>query len=328
MSDVTRRRVLAASSALATSAALGVAHPARAQQWPAQDIHFVTGTAAGIGGDVIVRYFAEKLRPLAGRTIIVENRVGALGNIAIEQVARSKPDGYTILIWGGGNTASMMALRKKPPIDVLATLQVAATINRQAFMFVVDAKTPYRTLDDLTKAMLVKGDKASYATSNHEATVMGEIYKQKTGVKAVEIPYKVAADSINDIFSGAVDYAIHNPALALAQRTQGKMRILGVGANERFLSIPDIPTMTELGVPMNVIGWWAAIVPAGTPKPVVNQINKWFVEIESTEETKEFLAKLGGDPLISTPDAGQALLTKDVENWHDYIRIAKITPQD
>jgi tripartite-type tricarboxylate transporter receptor subunit TctC len=160
MSGITRRQCLAATSALAVSA-IGLARPAPAQQWPVQDLHFVTGTAAGSGGDVIVRYFAEKLRPLAGRAIIVENRVGAVGNIAVEYVARAKPDGYTILIWGGGNTASMMALRKNPPINVATALQVAATINRQAFMFVVDAKTPYHTLDDLTAAMRAKGDKAS-----------------------------------------------------------------------------------------------------------------------------------------------------------------------
>jgi tripartite-type tricarboxylate transporter receptor subunit TctC len=194
-------------------------------------------------------------------------------------------------------------------------------------MFVVDAKTPYYTLADLTKAMLAKGDKASYATSNHEATVMGEIYKQKTGVTAVEVPYKTAADTMNDIFSGAVDYAIHNPVLALAQRSQGRMRILGVGAAERFQSVPDVPTMAEQGVPMNVIGWWSATVPAGTPKDVVNQINKWFVEIESTQETRSFLSNLGGDPLIKTPEEAQAMLVQDVENWHEYVRIAKITPQ-
>jgi tripartite-type tricarboxylate transporter receptor subunit TctC len=327
MLNATKRHFLAATSALASTSVLGLARPALAQRWPAQDIHFVTGTAAGSGGDVIVRYFAEKLRPLAGRTILVENRVGALGNIAVEYVARSKPDGYTILIWGGGNTASMMALRKNPPIDVVKALHVAATINRQAFMFVVDAKTPYYTLADLTKAMLAKGDKASYATSNHEATVMGEIYKQTTGVTAVEVPYKTAADTMNDIFSGAVDYAIHNPVLALAQRSQGRMRILGVGASERFQSVPDIPTMAEQGVPMNVIGWWSATVPAGTPKDVVNQINKWFVEIESTEETRKFLSNLGGDPLIKTPEEAQAMLVQDVVNWHEYVRIAKITPQ-
>ncbi|MGZ5803278.1 MAG: Bug family tripartite tricarboxylate transporter substrate binding protein [Xanthobacteraceae bacterium] len=304
-----------------------MARPALAQQWPAQDIHFVTGTAAGSGGDVIVRYFAEKLRPVTGRAIIVENRVGFFGNIAIEYVARSKPDGYTILLWGGSNIASMMSVLKNPPIDVAKALQVAATINRQAFMFVVDAKTPYHTLDDLTKAMLVKGDKASYATSNNEATIMGEMYKAKTGVTTVEVPYKTAADSINDIFSGAVDYAIHNPVLALAQRNQGKMRILGVGANERFKAVPEIPTMTEQGVPMNVIGWWAATVPAGTPRNIVNQINKWFVDVENTDETKKFLSNLGGDPLIKTPDEAQAMLLADVDNWRDYVRIAKITPQ-
>lgn len=325
MAIITRRRFL--HGAAAASSALAIARPARAQQWPAQDIHFVTGTAAGSGGDVIVRYFAEKVRPLAGRAIIVENKVGFFGNIATEYVARSKPDGYTILLWGGSNIASMMSVLKNPPIDVATSLQVAATINRQAFMFVVDAKTPYQTLDDLTKAMLAKGDKASYATSNHEATVMGEIYKAKTGVKAVEVPYKTAADSINDIYSGAVDFAVHNPVLALAQRNQGKMRILGVGASERFRSVPEIPTMTELGVPMNVIGWWAATVPAGTPKAVVDQINKWFVEVERTEETQKFLSNLGGDPLIKSPEEAQAMLLNDINNWRDYVRIAKIVPQ-
>jgi tripartite-type tricarboxylate transporter receptor subunit TctC len=327
MSKTSRRQFLTATSVLTAASAIGLAKPALAQQYPAQDLHFVTGTAAGSGGDVIVRYFAEKIRPMAGKTIIVENRVGASGSIAIEYVARSKPDGHTILLWGGSNIAGTMSVLKNPPIDVAKTLQVAGTINRQAFMFVVDAKTPYKTLAELTAAMLAKGDKASYATSNHEATIMGEIYKIKTGVKAVEVPYRIAADTINDIFSGAVDYAIHNPVLALAQRSQGKMRILGVGSNERLQAVPDLPTMTEQGVPMNVIGWWAATVPAGTPKATINQINKWFVDVVSTDETKKFLSNLGGDPLITTPEQAQAMLLKDIDNWHDYVRIAKITPQ-
>jgi len=164
---------MAATSAL-TAAAAGLARPTLAQQYPAQPVHFVTGTAAGSGGDLIVRYLAERIRPMAGKPIIVENRVGASGNLAIEYVARSKPDGYTMLLWGGNAVAGMMSLLKNPPIDVAKTLRLAATINRQAFMFVVDAKTPYKTLDDLTRAMLAKGDKASYATSNFDATVMGE----------------------------------------------------------------------------------------------------------------------------------------------------------
>jgi tripartite-type tricarboxylate transporter receptor subunit TctC len=327
MLKASRRQFLTATSALTAASAIGLARPARAQQYPVQDIHFVTGTAAGSGGDVIVRYFAEKIRPMAARTIIVENKVGASGSLAIEYVARAKPDGYTILLWGGSNIAGTMSVLKNPPVDVAKSLQIAGTINRQAFMFVIDAKTPYKTIGDLTKAMLAKGDKASYATSNHEATIMGEIYKTKTGVTAVEVPYKTAADSINDIFSGAVDYAIHNPVLALAQQNQGKMRILGVGASERFQAVPELPTMTEQGIPMNVIGWWAATVPAGTPKDIVKLINKWFVDIVSTEETRKFLNNLGGDPLITTPEQAQAMLLKDIDNWHDYVKIAKITPQ-
>jgi tripartite-type tricarboxylate transporter receptor subunit TctC len=327
MAKASRRRFLTATSALAAASAVGFARPSLAQQYPAQDIHFVTGGAAGSGADLIVRYFADRIRPMAGRNILVENRLGAGGNLAIEYVARSKPGGHTILLWGGNAIAGMMSLLKNPPIDVSKTMQLAATINRQAFMFVVDAKTPYRTIDDLTKAMLAKGDKASYATNTVDATVMGEIYKAKTGVKAVEVSYKTAADSLNDMISGALDYAVHNPVLALAQQREGKMRILGVGSNERLQAIPDLPTMTEQGIPMNVIGWWSAAVPAGTPRPAIDLINKWFVEVVGTDETRKFLSNLGGDALISTPEQAQALMLKDIDNWREYVRIAKITPQ-
>jgi tripartite-type tricarboxylate transporter receptor subunit TctC len=319
--------IKAAISGRDLGARCGRGRPALAQQYLAQAIHFVTGTAAGSGGDLIVRYFADRIRPMAGKPIIVENRVAASGNLAIEYVARSKPDGYTMLLWGGNAVAGMMSLLKNPPIDVAKTLRLAATINRQAFMFVVDAKTPYMTLADLTRAMLAKGDKASYATSNFDATVMGEIYKAKTGVRAVEIPYKTAADTINDMFSGAVDYAVHNPVLALAQQREGKMRILGVGSNERLQVVPDLPTMTEQGIPMNVLGWWAVTVPADTPKPAIATINKWFVDVVSTDETRKFLNNLGGDPLVTTPEQAQTLMLQDIDNWRDYVRIAKITPQ-
>ena len=326
MFRASRRDFLAGASALAATSLFGYTRSAIAQQYPTQNIHFVTGTAAGSGGDLIVRHFAEKVRAKVDQPIIVENRPGGSGNLAIEYVARAKPDGHTILIWSGNSIGGMMSLLKNPPIDVAKALNVVATINRQAFMFVVDAKSPYQSLDDLTKAMRAKGDKASYATNNYEATVMGEIYKNKTGVKAVEITYKTAADSMNDIFSGAVDYAIHNPVLALAQRRQGKMRILGVGSETRFESIPDVPTMTEQGIPMNVTSWWAATVPAEVPKPFREQINKWSVDIVGTEETQKFLTNLGGDPFISTPEQAQTLMLQEIDNWREYVRLAKITP--
>ena len=149
------------------ASAAGICAPfvARAQAYPNQDIHFVTGFPPGSGADVITRYFAEKTRALSGKNVIVENKPGASGSIATEYVARSKPDGYTLLINAGSGTAAGMHLMKSPPVDVLKAFRIAGTINRQAFMMVVDAKSPYKSVAEITAAMKAKGSKASYAVS-------------------------------------------------------------------------------------------------------------------------------------------------------------------
>jgi len=320
---------LAGASALALATALTmVALPAKAEDYPNQDIHFVCAFPPGSGADVLVRYFAEKVRPLTGKTIIVDNKSGAGGNIAQEYVGRAKPDGYTIFVHAGSGIAANISLVKKPAFpDVGKAFQIAATINRQPFMLVVDSKSPYKTVAELTEAMKKKGEKATYASAAPTGTVMGELYKVATGVKAVEVNYKTAPDSLNDLASGSVDYGMHDPVFALAQQREGRLRILAVSTGQRLQATPELPTMTENGVPMDLTGWWAAIVPQGTPKPVIDQINKWFVEAVGAPDTKAFLNKFGGDPLIETPDAGQARLVKDVESWKKYIEVAKIEPQ-
>jgi tripartite-type tricarboxylate transporter receptor subunit TctC len=315
---------------MAALAAFVLAAPtaARAQAYPAQDIHVICAFPPGSGADVLVRYFAEKLRPVAGKNVIVENKAGAGGNIAQEYVGRSKPDGYTIFIHAGSAVAANMWMFKKPVFpDLGKAIQVAATINRQPFMLVVDAKSPYKTTAELTVAMKTKGDKATYGSAAPTGTVMGELYKVATGVKAVEVSYKSAPDGLNDMASGAVDYGMHDPVFSLAQQREGRLRILGVSTGQRLDATPDLPTMAEQGVPMDLTGWWAAMVPQGTPKPIVDQINKWFVEVVGSAETKAFLNRFGGDPLIETPEVAQARLLKDVESWKRYIEVAKIQPQ-
>jgi tripartite-type tricarboxylate transporter receptor subunit TctC len=317
-----------AAFAFALVGATGATHgTAVAQQYPSQDIHFICAFPAGSGADVLVRYFAEKLRPIVGRPIIVENKAGAGSLIATEFVAKSKPDGYTIYVHAATSVALSMYLVKNPPVDVAKTIEVAATINRQPHMLLVDEKSPYKTLAELTTAMKAKGDKASYATASPISTIMGEIYKNSTGVAAVEVPYKIAPDSINEILSGKIDYAVHDPVFSLQQQREGKMRILAVSAGTRLAASPDLPTMNELGVPMDLTGWWAAMVPAGTPKPIVDQINKWFVQVVSSEETKKFLNGFGGDPFINTPEKAQAMFLQAIGDWGAHVKLAKIQPQ-
>jgi tripartite-type tricarboxylate transporter receptor subunit TctC len=218
-----------------------------------------------------------------------------------------------------------MSLYKQPPVaDVNKSIKVVATINRQPFMVTVDAARPYKTMGDLTAAMKAKGSKASYATVSAFSTVVGELYKRATGVQAVEVNYKAAADALNDMASGAIDYSVSEPVFSLSQQRAGRWRILGVSTGERLQANPDLPTLAEQGIQMDIDGWWAAMVQAETPKPVVDQLHRWFVQIVSSQETKAFLANFGGDPLIETPEQGQSRLLRDVEKWKDYVRIAKI----
>jgi len=320
MNSKTRGLILAAALATLPSAT-------HAQTYPSQDIRLICAFPAGSGADVLVRYFSEKLRPLVNRTVIVENKAGAGGNIAQEYVARAKPDGYTIYVHAATAVAANQHLFKKPSIDAAKALQVAASINRQPFMLVVDAKSPYKTVAELTEAMKKKGDKATYASAAPTGSIMGEIYKDVTGIKAVEVSYKTAPDSVNELLSGKLDYGMHDPVFSLAQQREGRLRILAVSTGTRLEANPHLPTMTESGVPMDLTGWWAAMLPAGAPKPIIDQVNAWFTEMVKTDETKKFLNGFGGDPFINTPDAGQALFLKAIKDWGDYVRIAKIVPQ-
>jgi tripartite-type tricarboxylate transporter receptor subunit TctC len=132
---------------------------------------------------------------------------------------------------------------------------------------------------------------------------------------------------VNDIASGALDFGSADPVQALSMHNKGEWRILGISSGQRLVATGALPTMTEQGIKMDVTGWWAAMVPSATPKPVVEQINKWFAQVVGTEDTKKFLGQFGGDPLIETPDAAQARLLKDIKDWADNVKLAKIVPQ-
>ena len=283
---------------------------------------------AGSGADVIVRYFADKLRALSGRTTIVENKVGASGNIATQYVAKAKPDGYTVLIGAGSGIAAAMHLFKKPPVNALEELQIVATINQQPFMIVVPAQSPYKTLAELTEGMRAKGQNVSYAQSNTTGKVTGELYKLSGKFSGTDIPYRSANDSLNDFASGAIDFGVLDPLFAINQTRLGKLRMLAVNTPERMKTVPDIPTMKELGVPVEIRSWFAAVVPAATPRPIVDQLNAWINQIEGTEETLKFLNSFGADPWITTPDEGQAQFAKDIKDWEQFVKLAKIPQQD
>ena len=305
-----------------------LSHAALAQSYPSQDIHMVTAFPPGSGADIITRFFAEKVKVASGRTVIVENKVGAWGSIATEYVARAKPDGYTILMSAGSATAAGMHLMKRPPVDVVKAFKIPATMGRLAFVVAVDAKSPYTSLPQLTDAMKKKAKGATYGVAAQTGIVTAELYKSITGVEAVQVLYRTSGDALPELFNGNLDYVVIDPTLALAQAGQGKIRILAQGAATPIKALGDIPPMASVGVPgMDLIAWWAPHVPSATPVNVINQINQWFAQILNLPDTSEFLKKFGMDPFFLTPDEAQALFIKEEKAWAEYVKLAKIEPQ-
>ena len=309
-------------------AATGAAAQEKPEAFPSREVRFVCAFPAGSGADVYVRYFAERMRPIFKQTVIVENRAGANGAIATEYVVRSKPDGYVVYVHAPSSLAANMHLLEKPPSDIRTTLQVVTALNQQPFMLTVATTLPWKTTDELVAAMKAKGDKASYATTAPTGKVAGFLFKDHYKLGAVEVAYRTGPDTLNDMASGRIDYAMHDPVIAVAQANAGKLRMLAVTTRERVKALPELPSLHEQGATgLDVPGWWAAMVTAATPKPIVDRLHQMFVQVVETEETRKFFAQFGADAITSTPAAGQKRMIEDVDAWGRNIEKAKIPKQ-
>jgi tripartite-type tricarboxylate transporter receptor subunit TctC len=324
---LTRKEFLKSAAAAALVAPFAGSRDAFAQEYPSQDIRLICGFPPGSGADIFVRYFAEKLRPISGRSVIVENKPGANSNVATEFVARSKPDGHVLYPFAGTTVAATMALFKNPPVDVGKSITVAGTTSNLGFFLVVDAKSPYKTVAELTEAVRKKGANASYAVAANPGRIMGAIYKDKAKLEAIEVQYKSAPDSLNEMATGKLDYGCHDAVFCLSQQREGRLRVLAVSTGSRLQSLPDVPTMKESGIPMDLDLWWGVMLATGTPRPIIDKVNAWFTQIVSQPDTKKFLNDAGADPMIRTHEQAQAMFQKAIPEWAEYVRVAKIEPQ-
>lgn len=324
---LTRRHFIECGAALLASGVSGAGALAQDVNYPSRDVHVIAAFPADSGADVYTRYFAEGMRPFLGATIIVENKVGASGNVALNYVARAKPDGYTLLIHAPSAIAANMSLFKEPGYDATKAFDVLGTVCRLPFTVTVSAKSPYKTMADLIAAVKQKGDKASYGTTAPTGQVAGAMMKNILKLPIVEVPYRTAADSVNDLDSGALDYMMYDPIFAMPQHRSGKMRVLAISSKERMTTAPDIPTMNESGIPgVDVLGWWGVAVPRGVPQPIKDKISSAFLKMAELPATKKWLANLGGDPWVVGPAEAQARLLEDIKNWADYVKVANIQP--
>ncbi len=317
------RRMIVAAIVAAFSTAVP------AQEFPSREIRSICNFAPGSGADILVRFYSDKLAKLAGKPVIVENKPGANGAIATADLARSKPDGHSIMITPASSTiAAAPYLFKNLPFDTTKDFQAVSTIATLSFVLLVDASKPIKNVQDLIAHLKTRPSDGFYGTSNNTGVIAAELFKQAAGVKTTYAPYKQNTQALTDLLQGTVDFLSYDATWAAGQVKGGRVRVIAATAAKRSVAFPDVPTLTELGFGKNdVTPWWGVVVPAGTPRPVVERLAGWFNQITNEDDTKQFLARTAFDPLPGSPDQMSDLLKKDAARWKGYVELAKIEPQ-
>jgi tripartite-type tricarboxylate transporter receptor subunit TctC len=316
------RTLLAALSFFLVQSAAG-------QDYPAREIHALCNYGPGSGADVIVRFYSDRLSRLAGKPVIVENRVGANGLIATDALAKSRPDGYTLLITPAASTiAAAPYVFKHLPFDTAKDFQAVTTLATVQFVLLVDAARPIHSIPELVAHLKQRPGEGFYGAQSNSGVISAEIFKAKAGLKTTYTPYKANAQALTDLLQGNVDFLAYDATWAAGQAKGGKVRILASAAAQRSNTLPAVPTLDELGYGGgDVSPWWGVVVPAGTPRAIVDKLAGWFNTITNAEDTKQFLFNQAFDPLPGSPDEMQALLKTAAVRWKSYAELAKITPQ-
>jgi tripartite-type tricarboxylate transporter receptor subunit TctC len=303
---------------------------AGAQDYPSRPIHLVLGYPAGLGGaDTITRTAAGQIKNMAGVAIVVENKPGALTNIATEYVSRAKPDGHTLLVTAGNSTfATNMHLFKKLPFDPVKSFVPVTTLTRVPFVLMVSPKQDIASVADLTRLLKEKKSKGSYGSSTPIALVISELYKSLAGLDTIQIPYKSLEPAWPELANGGLDFMFVDPASAAVASKQGRGRALAVTSAQRSPSMPDLPTMVEAGVPnYDVTSWLAVYAPAGTPRAIVDRLSGWFNQAMASDEMKKVMANIRYDPFPGNPDSLAKFHLSEIEKWGRLIQNAKIEAQ-
>jgi len=303
--------------------------PAQAQTYPTREIRVVVGLPAGSGGDVVARFYADQLSRLAGKPVIVENRPGMILSIGADTVAKAPPDGYTILITSVTSShAANVYNFKKLPYDPIKDFTPIATLQRSYFILMTRAGAPWQTVAELTEAMKIKGDKASYGYGAPPALASAELYKARMGLKAVGIPYKTSMASLPEMFSGEIDFQFIDSTAGTPLLQGGKVRGLAVTAGQRVPGV-DLPTMAEAAnIPeFDIAPVWGVLLPAGAPPAIVARLESWFAEISKMDATLRYIASTNAAPFPGGAKALADFIPKEIKKWEELARLAKIEPQ-
>jgi tripartite-type tricarboxylate transporter receptor subunit TctC len=312
----------------AAGAAIAVACAVQAQSFPSKPVHVIIPFVAGGSSDIVGRAIASKFQELLGQPAVVENKPGANGAIAAELVAKSAPDGYTILVGSIGvfsiNSALFKDLRYDPVRDFTPISLAVTTPN----VLITKPTLPAKSVKELIEAD--KKGKLSYCSSGTGSSdhLTAELLKQISGGSAIHVPYRGGAACQTDIMGNQVDYSFQNLGAVTNYIKGGRMKALAVTAKTRHPQLPDVPTTVEAGFPdVIVTSWQAAAAPARTPREVVAKLNDATVKALRSPEVRERMNQIGFDVVASSPDEFGKFMREEVERWTRVVQKGGIKPE-
>ena len=322
MNRFTRRATLVAIAFAATL-------PAFAQtRYPERPITFVVPFAAGSATDQLARAIGNSMTEQSRQTIIVDNKAGASGQIAAQQVAKAPADGYTVLITTNTTHAANEHLYKKLSYDPVKDFVPVTGLGKGGQVLVVRADSPYKSVADLLAKAKKDPGKLSFGSGSSSSRVAGEMFKQLSHTDILHVPYKSNPNALTDLLGGQIDMMITDTATGIPQIKGGKLRAIAVSTTHRIALLPDVPTIDEAGVKGYDMGYWfAAYVPANTPAPVVARLHELMVNATKSAAAKNFYESTGSQAWSTTSDELAKFQASETQKWGRVIKAAGIEPE-
>jgi tripartite-type tricarboxylate transporter receptor subunit TctC len=313
-------------AAIVCGAALAVvlgAAGARAEGFPEKPSHFIVGFTPGGPSDIIARALGQKLSEFWSQPVVIENRPGAGGNIAAEAAAKSPPDGYTWLLGNNSILATNQSLYKKLAFDPVADFAPVALVAIQPNILVVNPSVPATSVAELIALAKARPGQLNYASSGSGAAahLAGELFKTMAGVQMVHVPYKGAQPALTDVIAGQAQLMFATSASVIPYIKAGRLRALAVTTSKRSAAVPDLPTVSEAGVPgFEAITWHGVVVPRATPRVLVERLNADIVKALQARDLRERLESLGAELAPGTPQDFADYIAREIPKWAKVVK--------
>ena len=301
---------------------------AHSQTYPNKPIKLIVPFPPGGTADILGRMLGDKLAVVTSQLVIIENRAGAAGGIAAQLVAKSPPDGYTLLLGTTGTQTMNPAINSKLPYDPLKDFASVSNFAASPFVLVVNPNVPAQNLKELIDLANKKPGSLRYASigSGSSAHMTGEMFKLRAGVDIVHVPYKGAAPALVDVIGGHVDMMFTLAPSIVQHLRSGALRAIAVAAPQRDQAIASVPTFTEAGLSnFSSDSWYGVFTPAGTPQPIVAKLNTDIQKILAMPDVKQKLASEGAIPVGNSPEQFTEQVRKELEHWTKIAKEAKIS---